>query len=117
MVELTLRLGSGKGLGVGATLVAAATLKRLLKLFGSTFTPLRNEKRSLRYSDTMAATGPENSVRTGETQIQKCKRCKENDSVVVVRHESLCRFVSSSVVGLYEPPLISKNHTSPLNSN
>lgn len=66
--------------------------------------PTTKRETILANSTIMAATGSENSVRTEETQtVQKCKRCKENGSVVVVRHESLCRFVSSSVVGLYEP--------------
>ncbi|KAL0633330.1 Cytoplasmic tRNA 2-thiolation protein 2 [Maublancomyces gigas] len=39
----------------------------------------------------MAATDPENGLRDrGEPAIQKCKRCRENTAVVVVRQENLC---------------------------
>lgn len=39
----------------------------------------------------MAATDPENGLRDrGEPAIQKCKRCRENTAMVVVRQENLC---------------------------
>lgn len=50
----------------------------------------------------MVTTELENGIRALELKaIQKCKRCKEIDALVIVRQESLCRFVPYSRRGTF----------------
>lgn len=58
----------------------------------------------------MVTTELENGVRALELKaIQKCKRCKEIDALVIVRQESLCRFVPYSRRRIFHSFVKSRN--------
>lgn len=60
----------------------------------------------------MVTTELENGVRALELEaIQKCKRCKEIDALVIVRQESLCRFVPYSRRGTFHSLVKLRNST------
>lgn len=74
----------------------APHLKSFVSTFESnpTFTPPLERNDLGKENNEMAGMEAGNRTRAGgEQPTKKCKRCKEKDPVVVVRQESLCRFV------------------------